>query len=509
MTASGPQVIRGGRVLDIRGHRADRADILLDGGRIAEIGPPGLAAPAGATEAAEAAEAGEIDATDRLLIPGLVNAHTHGHGSLGKGLGDRWTLELLLNAGPWITGQRSLDDKHLAAKLNAAEMVLKGCTAAYDLYFEFPVPTADGMRAVADGYAEVGARAVIAPMMADRSLFEAVPGLMDALPDDLRAGVAAVRLSPAERHLEACRALLATWPHDRDRLRLDLAPTIPLHCSDGFITGCRDLAAEFSVGLHMHLAESKAQAVSATARYGKSLTAHLDALGFLGPDFTAAHCVWLDDDDMARLADAGCKVAHNPGSNLRLGSGIAPARGMRDRGLAVGIGTDGSNCADNQNMFAAMRFAAFVSRVDSPDYATWLETAEVIEMATAGSAECLGMADRIGRLAPGYFADIVFLDLANVNFVPFNDPTNQLVMSEEGSAVTDVMIGGRLVLQDRRFTTIDYDRLRADAAAAVERLKGATADAKRLSERLEDVVGQFCIGLARRPHHIHRLIGAV
>ena len=291
----GHTVIRGGRVLDIRGHRADFADILLAGDRIDEIGPPGLASPEGAAE---------IDASGRLLIPGLVNAHTHGHGSLGKGLGDRWTLELLLNAGPWITGQRSLDDKYLAAKLNAAEMVLKGCTAAYDLYFEFPSPTEEGMAAVAQGYADVGARAVIAPMMADLSLFEAIPGLMDALPDDLRASVEAVRLSPAERHLEACRGLLRDWPHDADRLRLDLAPTIPLHCSDEFITGCRDLADEHGAGLHMHLAESKAQAVSAITRYGKSLTAHLADLGFLGPNFTAAHCVWLDGDDMARLADA-------------------------------------------------------------------------------------------------------------------------------------------------------------------------------------------------------------
>lgn len=500
MAATSFTVLRGGRVLDARGHRADPLDILVKGARIEDMGPPGLAAPE---------EASEIDATGFLLIPGLINAHTHGHGSLAKGMGDRWSLELLLNAAPWISGRRELEDKYLSTKLNAAEMVRKGCTAAYDLYFEFPTPTQDGMDAVARGYADVGARAVIAPMMADRTLFEVIPGLMDALPAPLRGEVEALKLSPGAENLAACRKILQGWSYDRDQIRLALAPTIPLHCSDAFITGCRDLAAAFDVGLHMHLAESRVQAVSAIERYGKTLTAHLANLGFLGPRFTAAHCVWLDDDDIARMADSGSRIAHNPGSNLRLGSGIAPARAMRAGGVTVGIGTDGSNCADNQNMFDAMRIAAFVSRIMTPDYQTWLETAEVIEMATTGSAACLGMADKIGRLAPGYDADIVFLDLANVNFVPFNDPTNQLVLSEDSSAVASVMIGGRLVLDRGEFTTFDYPKLIAEVEAAVERLRGATADLKHLSDKLEDVVGGFCVGLAKRPYHIHRWCGTV
>lgn len=491
-------VIRGGRVLDCRSHRAEPVDILVEGMRIRELGPPGLAAPEGA---------GEVDATGCLLMPGLVNAHTHGHGSLGKGMGDRWSLELLLNAGPWISGRRTLDDKYLAAKLNAAEMVRKGCTAAYDLYFEFPAPTHDGIDAVARGYADVGARAVVAPMMADHTLFEAIPGLMQALPEDLRARVDDLKLAPAEQTIEACRAILRGWSHDRDQVRLALAPTIPLHCSDEFIVACRNLAAEYQVGLHMHLAESKVQAVSAIKRYGKTLTAHLAELDFLGSNFTAAHGVWLDAEDIARLADAGSSMAHNPGSNLRLGSGISPVRAMLDRGINVGIGTDGSNCSDNQNMFDAMRLAAFVSRVVSPEYTTWLETADVIDMATVGSAEALGLGDRIGRLEPGYYADIVFLDLTNMNFVPFNDPTNQIVFCEDSSAVKSVMIGGRMILDDGRFTTFDYLKMLADVEVAVDRLRSATADMRELSVKLEDVVGSYCVGLTRQPYHINRWCG--
>src|SRR5467141_640986 len=159
-------ILRGGRVLDIAAGTAELADILIEDDTIRQIGPPGCAAPA---------EAVEIAATRRLLHPGLVNAHTHGHGNLAKGMGDRWTLELLLTAAPWITGNRGPDDLQLSAQLGAVEMVLKGCTACYDLLVEWPLPTKGGMALVASAYAEVGMRAVIAPMIADRSFFEAIP----------------------------------------------------------------------------------------------------------------------------------------------------------------------------------------------------------------------------------------------------------------------------------------------------------------------------------------------
>jgi guanine deaminase len=492
------QIVRGGRLLDIAGHSADPKDILIEGDSIREIGEPGMAAPDGARE---------VDAARRLIMSGLINAHTHGHGSLAKGLGDRWTLELLLNAGPWISGSRSLDDLHLSARLNAAEMIRKGCTAAYDLYAEFPLPTAEGMAAVARAYAEVGMRAVVAPMMADRLFFEAIPGLMDALPSGLRKRVEQVKAAPYRESLAAARAMIHGWSFDRSRVRPALAPTIPLHCSDDFITACGDLAADEDIGLHMHLAESKIQAVSGIKRYGKTLTAHLDELGFLGPHFTGAHSVWLDSDDIKRMADNGASVAHNPGSNLRLGSGVAPVRDMLVAGLNVGIGTDGSNCSDNQNMFDATRIASFASRIRTPDYTAWLSTEEVLMAATVGSARTLGMDGEIGRIEVGYKADMLFLDLDNINFVPFNDPTNQIVHSEDSSAVSSVMVGGRMLLDEGRFTTFDYGKLMTDVEAAVERLRGATAEMRELSLALEDHVGHYCVGLARQPYHIQHGLG--
>ncbi len=488
-------VIRSGRLLSVPDRSANARDIIVQNGTIVEIGAPGLEVPDGATE---------FDASDFLLMPGLINAHSHGHGSLAKGLGDRWTLEHLLHAGPWLNGNRTLDDKRLTAQLNAAEMVLKGCTATYDLYFEFPAPTLEGMHAVAKGYEDVGVRSTLAPMMADHTLYTAIPALLEALPESAQKRLSEIRAAPTEQILKSCRALLNDWPFDPERTKFALAPTIPLHCSDDFMIGCRDLARDFEVGLHMHLSESRIQVVTGLERYGKTLTAHLDELGMLTPRFTGAHCVWLDDDDIKRFADNGCSIAHNPGSNLRLGNGIAPARRMIDHGVNVGIGTDGCQCADHQNMFEAMRFASFVSRIAHPDTNSWVETSEAIEMATRGSARTLGFGESIGHIAPGAKADIVFCDLANINFVPLNDPVNQLVHTEDSSAVHSVMVDGRFILKDRQFMTIDYEKLRRDAEAASERLLAANAEAGEFAAGLEGYVSQFCVGLAEKPYHVHR-----
>jgi 5-methylthioadenosine/S-adenosylhomocysteine deaminase len=297
---------------------------------------------------------------------------------------------------------------------------------------------------------------------------------------------------------------LRGWSFDRDRVSPAVAPTIPHHCSDGFVTGCADLAREFEIGLHSHVAESKVQAVTGVRLYGHTQTAHLDTLGVLGPHFTVAHGVWLDHDDMARLGDKGGSVAHNPGSNMRLGSGLADARAMLERRVNLGIGTDGANCADNQNMYEAMRLASFVSKVQGPDWRRWLTTRDAALAATEGSARALGFAGKIGRIAPGYKADIVMLDLDHPNWLPFNDPVNQLVHTEDGTAVASVMIGGRLVVDNRRLVTVDLTRLRDRVTAARERLAAVNADNRRLYEALVPVVGSYCPGLAATPYHVHR-----
>ena len=270
-------------------------------------------------------------------------------------------------------------------------------------------------------------------MLQDISFYKAIPGLYDALPEPLKEQID-VAGGDTAFILRQMEEALQRWPHDKAQVRLGIAPTIPLHCSDELTRGCALLAARYGAPLQSHVAESKVQAVAALQRWGHSLTAHFERLGMLGPNFTVAHGVWLDDEDMRRLAAHGASVSHNPGSNMRLGAGIADARRMLELGVNLAIGTDGALCADNQNMYEAMRYASMVSNVRGPDYTQWLTAPEVFSAASAGGARATGF-DKAGTLAVGHFADIVFLDLNAINWIPFNDPANQVVLNEDATSV--------------------------------------------------------------------------
>lgn len=189
-----PVLVAGGTVLVAGETSARPADIVLEGDSIAAIVPPG---------GAQAARC--IDATNRLIIPGLVNAHTHGHGGLAKGVADRWSLDLLLNASSWVNGGRTSDDRYLSTLLTAIEMVRKGCTACYDLSAMFPTPSVEGLHDVARAYADVGMRAVVSPMIADRTFYQAIPGLLDAFPTELRSLAEAMRMAPGDATLAPIR----------------------------------------------------------------------------------------------------------------------------------------------------------------------------------------------------------------------------------------------------------------------------------------------------------------
>ena len=276
------------------------------------------------------------------------------------------------------------DDRYLSTLLSAVEMLRKGCTACYDLSAMLPVPTVEACTTRRAAYADVGIRAVIAPMIADRSVLPGDPRIAGCVP----AGAAARGRGHA---LCVGRSDPGADPRGRpglaypsDRIRLGIAPTIPLHCSDDFIRGCRDLATEFGLPVQTHLAESAVQRAGAMRRYGMTLTAHLERMGLLGPGFSGAHAIWIDDAEIELIARHGGTLAHNPGSNLRLGNGIADMRRAIAGGVTVGVGTDGSSSADNQNMFEAMRLAAFVSRVFDRPPEDWIGAAEALRHGDRG-----------------------------------------------------------------------------------------------------------------------------
>ena len=492
-------LIRGGQVLTGTPAALRRADILIDGDRIAALGP-GLAAPAGARV---------IEAADRIVLPGMGNAHTHAASHLARGRVGSWTLEDLLTYSPANSGFRTPDDEYLSAAIGAIEMLKTGCTGAYDLYMAVPAITDETFAAVVQAYTDVGVRVVLAPAVADVVFYQTVPGLTDLLPADLRRTVQDIQPSPTKGLLDLTERAIRRWHGSAEgRVRVAVAPTIPNQATDELLDGCAALSREHGVGIHTHLAESKVQAVESRRRWGKSIVARLADHRVLGPGFVGAHSIWLDDDDLRMLADAGAAVAHNPGSNLRLGVGIAPVREMLDRGLAVGLGTDGSTCADNQNLFEALRIASVISTVRFPhETARWLDADTVWGLATSGTARVLGQSEDLGALAPGRKADLVLLRTDSVFLRPLADPVKALVYAETGASVDTVLVDGRVVLEQGRVTTVDEARIYARVQEAADRQRERAADAWALAGRLAPYVAAACRGAVTTPLPINRFAG--
>jgi guanine deaminase len=494
-------LLRGGQVLDGATGALDTRDVLIEDDTIKGVGPR-FTAPAG-TEV--------LDASPFIVVPGLINTHTHAHNNLLRGIAGRWTLEDLLNHGPALNMNRTPEDHYLSTALGAVEMLKTGCTSAYDLFMAAPAPTLDDIEAVMRAYTDVGMRAIVAPAVADIAFYDTVPGLLDLLPKDVRRRAEAITAAPTAGLIELTRATIRRWHGAASgRLRTAVSPTIPTQCTEEFLTACATLLREHGVGLHTHLLESKVQAIAAQRRWGMTVVAKLRELGVLGPGFVGAHAVWLTDDDIAMLADAGAAVAHNPASNLRLGSGIAAVREMLDRGVTVGLGTDGSTSSDNQNLFEAMRLAALLGNVRFPhDHERWLEASDVWRVATVGSARALGLAGQAGAVAPGAKADVVLLRSDSTFLRPLNAALGSLVYAETGASVDTVIVGGHVVVRDGRVLTIDESRLRATAQAAADKLRGRNAAAWTFAAEMTPYISQACRTLVATPYPVNRYAAPV
>jgi guanine deaminase len=477
-------LIRDGYVLRPTLPELVRADILIEDDRILEVSSH-LTVPAGVPA---------LSAVDRVVIPGLVNAHTHGHNNLMKGVADNWTLEELRNHAPALYAHRTPEEQYLSAAIGAIEMLKTGCTAAYDQFAAIPLPTEAGIEAVVRAYDDVGMRAVVAPSIADETFYKAVPGLLELLPTDLRQAVDSIERMPTEGLLLLTEKAIRRWDrHAGGRIRIAAAPVVPDQCSDALLAGCVHLVRQYGVGLHTHLSETKVQAVSSLSRWGETLVSRLAALDLLGPGFVGGHGVWLTNDDIQRMAGSGASVTHNPASNLKLGSGIAPIREMLDVGVTVGLGSDGSMSSDNQNIFEAMRFAALVGKVRFPhEPERWVGARPVWDMATSIGARVLGMDGEIGAIAPGRKADLVLLKADSVFLRPMNNPLNALVYSETGASVDTVLVGGRVVVEHGQVLTVDEKSLLARAQASAERSRGRNSTAWALAERISPYVAAAC-----------------
>jgi cytosine/adenosine deaminase-related metal-dependent hydrolase len=453
--------------------------VVVDGERIVEAGP-------GVGPVGEFSE--RIAAPSSVVMPGMVNAHSHSPSALLKGSFSRMPLEIWRQ---YIrAGWREYSDAaiYVSSQLGLAEMIRTGTTSVLDHFYTGSASPHMGALHAVDAMVDAGVRGGLALTLSDRA-YESTVGIDPRiLSSAAREEVARISAMEGAESLED----FATF-HDAVRAKSRMisaiiGPSAPHRCSDAMLLRSADMAEELDTTVHIHVCETKGQYLQGRKLFGTSPVDHLDKIGFLGPRVSMAHCVWLTDGDIEAVARTGTVMIHNPISNGRLGSGMMRFDVMLRRGVRLGLATDGSGSNDTQNMFESMRAAAAWHNHPDRDYREWPSAGEILRAATSGSAAALGLGEKVGEIAAGRFADLVFLTLNSHHFVPLNDVVNQIVYCENGHSVTDVMVGGRWLMRERALRTIDeaklYDRARDLRAEMDDRVRAQFARTDALEPAL-------------------------
>src|SRR5581483_961402 len=340
-----------------------------------------------------------------------------------------------------------------------------------------------GDDAVARAYRDLGLRAVIVIGMSDRSYDEVVVLDLGLVPEELRRRFLAEK-PPGWPEWEAFSRFAVERYHRPDEgISIGLGPSGPQRCTDDMLQACAALADELDLTIHIHVLETRMQALSGRRMYGKTLPAHMNELGFLGPRVSFEHGIWLTDADVDLVASTGTSITHNPISNLKLGSGIAAVPVLLDAGVNVAMGSDGMSSNDGNDLYATLKVAGLLHKLWDLDYERWLGAREAWRMATRGGAQAAGD-DGLGLIEPGRRADLVLLDLESRVFTPLNDPLQHVVFSSTTSAVRSTMVGGRWVLRDGQVTGVDEAAILAEGRELGQGVLERHAEAFRLGAEL-------------------------
>lgn len=384
----------------------------------------------------------QIDGADRWLLPGFFNAHSHAAMTLLRGYGDdlpldRWLNERIFPAETRLTA----DAVYWGSLLAIAEMLAGGIVSFSDMYYF--------CRSTARAVAESGIKANLGHSVSDTQGRR-------------------LRQLPAWGEI---RSLCAEWQGAADgRVRIDLAPHSEYTATPALLRDLAELAATEGLRVQIHLAETQQEVEECIARQGVPPALALDRVGLWDVPATAAHGVWLREEELSLLGEKGVTVAHCPKSNLKLGSGVARLTAMRAQGISVALGTDSAASNNRLDMFDEMRTAALLQKGVFHDPAA-LPAGEALFLATRAGALSQGRQD-CGEVAVGMRADLVLLDGAGVGVTPCHDPLSQTVYAAGRENVSLTMVDGRVLYRDGAWTTLDLERIRFEARQAAHRLAG-------------------------------------
>jgi len=384
----------------------------------------------------------KIDASGCLVMPGLINCHTHAAMTCFRGIADDMELMDWLNNYIFPAEAKNVDEElaYWGSLLACAEMIKSGTTTFCDMYI-FEDETAKAAK-------EAGIRCLLGEVLFD---FPS-PNVT----------------TPAEG-LDYTRMLIEKWADD-PLINILVEPHALYTCSPALLKDAKALADRYNVPIATHLLENRGEREQLQKLFGVKATHFLKDIGYLDDRFFAFHCVCMDDEDIRIFADHGCKVVHNPESNMKLASGVAPISSMIKEGIVVGLGTDGCASNNNLDMLQEMDTAAKLEKVERLD-PTVMSARTVIRMATCDGAKVLGMENHVGSLKAGMKADIIILDLNKPHLTPLYHEYSHLAYAVNGSDVDTAIINGTVVMEHRKLTTIDENEAMAQVRTIAERIK--------------------------------------
>ena len=432
-----------------------------------------------------------VNGENKLLLPGFVNAHTHSSEMWQRGIIPPTPLELWI-AELYDFAPLEPEQVYLSALGTAVETLLSGGTSLVDHLVLIPGKELETIAAAVRAYQEIGIRAFIGPLIQDESLTQ-------SLPDGGSAREHETYLRSTEATLELMQEVVEKFHNPDAGVNILVAPTGIQLCSDALFEGCIELSDRYNLCRHSHLLETKAQQKLAEEKYGCSALEHLKRIGYLCDRTSLAHCVWLSDADITILAEMRSTVVHNPLSNLRLGSGIAPILKYRQAGVNVAFGCDGAASNDSQDLLEAIKMGSILHNITDTDYHHWITPRQSVEIASLGGAQGLNMADELGSLSVGKKADLVLYDLKNLSLLPRTDPIGLLILGRPTNTVDSVWVNGKRVVAEGNVLTIDVDALRQ------ELFERSQWSPNRQSHTLSEIEAHYrsVMGLSPRTPKIH------
>ena len=381
-----------------------------------------------------------INAAGKVLIPGLVNTHTHLSMTLMRGLADDMPLDTWLNNYIWpVEAELNPEYCYAGALVACAEMIKSGTTCFNDMYFF--------MDHVAKAADEAGLRGIISH------------GMIDFGDEEKRK----------KEFKESIRIIKKCHNKGDGRIQVAFGPHSPYTCSQELLKEVKTEAAKYGVRIHIHVSETQKEVSDILEAHGKRPFEYLDDIGFLGSEVTAAHAVWLSNNEIDIIREREVKLSHNPSSNMKLSSGVSPVSDLLHKKVCVSIGTDGPASNNNMDMFEEMKVTALLQKVTTMD-PTVLNAEEVFKMATINGAKSLGLEDQIGSIEVGKKADITLVDMRSPQLTPFRNPISHFVYAANGSNVDTVICNGEILMKNRELLTLDEKMILEHAQNASEEL---------------------------------------